>query len=55
MNRTQANEIRASIGLPALVGDSVAKQAQKRKQAANQAMRAQASRDLKAKRSSRSK
>jgi len=46
MNRTQANEIRASLGLAPLVGDMDAKRAQKRRQAANKAARAQANRDI---------
>jgi len=44
MNRTQANEIRASIGLTPL--PEVDKRAQKRRQAANKAARAQANRDI---------
>jgi hypothetical protein len=56
MNLTRANEIRASLGLAPVAGpDAVAVQAQKRRQAANKAARAQESRDLKAKRGSRSK
>jgi hypothetical protein len=49
MNRTQSNEIRASIGLTPL--PAVDNSAQRKRQAANKAARAQASRDLKAKRS----
>lgn len=45
MNREQANEIRASIGLPALPP------VPKVKKNGNAAVRAQANRDLKAKRS----
>lgn len=51
MNRNQANEIRASIGLPAL--PSVSNTAQRKRQDANKAARAQANRDMKAKRAKR--
>ena len=54
MNRTQANEIRATMGLAPLP-EVAGKAAQKRKQAANAAKRAAESRELKSKRGSRSK
>ena len=54
MNLTRANEIRASLGLSPLTGDPQ-KQAKAKRAAANKAARAQESRDLKAKRGSRSK
>lgn len=50
MNLIQINTIRASVGLAPLPADPN-KQAQKRKQDANRAARAQESRELKAKRS----
>ena len=50
MNREQANEIRASIGLSPLVVNAQAKK-DMRRHAANKAAHAQACRDLKAKRS----
>jgi hypothetical protein len=51
MNLAQINAIRANAGLPALQGDP--RKADKRKALeANRAARAQASRDLKSKRSS---
>ncbi len=49
MNLIQINAIRASAGLAPLAPNP-AKQAQAKRQAANKAARAQASRDLKAKR-----
>ena len=53
MNRTQANEIRATLNLsPLPVVDNAA---QKRRQDANKAARAQANRDIKSKRNGRSK
>jgi hypothetical protein len=53
MNRTQANEIRASMGLQPLPQVDTA--AQKRRQDTNKAARAQANRDLKSKRTGRGK
>jgi hypothetical protein len=53
MNMVQINEIRASINLPPLTAPD--NRAQKRAQDANRAARAQANRDMKAKRGSRSK
>lgn len=50
MNLSTINAIRASAGLPAL--ESKDNQAQKRRQAANQAARAQANRETKALRGS---
>lgn len=55
MNAAQINAFRASQGLAPLVVDVTAKQAQAKRQAANAAARAAASRDLKSKRGSRSK
>lgn len=54
MNLQQINEIRANANLPALAANPKTADAKKR-QAANRAVRAQASRDLKAKRASRGK
>lgn len=51
MNLTKINEIRATAGLAPLTGNP-GKQAQHKRQAANKAARAQASRDLKSLRSS---
>jgi len=51
MNRTQANEIRATLGLAPIVGNEAAERARKRQQNANRAARAQANRDLKSVRS----
>jgi len=51
MNRTQANEIRATLGLAPIVGNEAAERARKRQQNANRAAHAQAQRDLKASRS----
>jgi len=53
MNMTQINAIRTQAGLAPL--PSVDKRAQKRNQDANKAARAQANREMKAKRASRSK
>ena len=53
MNIAKANEIRASLGLAPL--PAVDKTQQKRRQAANKAAKAQACRELKSKRQSRSK
>lgn len=53
MNMIQINEMRASMNLPPMTAPD--KRAQKRAQDANRAARAQASRDLKSKRASRSK
>lgn len=51
MNLAKINEIRARAGLPALAANPKAADA-RRRQAANQAARAQANRDLKALRGS---
>lgn len=51
MNLSKINEIRASAGLAALAPNPKTANA-KRRQAANRAVRGQASRDLKAKRNS---
>jgi hypothetical protein len=51
MNRTQANEIRATLGLAPLVGNETAERARKRRQDANRAAHAQLQRDLKSLRS----
>ena len=51
MNLAKINEIRARAGLPALAANPTAADA-RRRQAANQAARAQANRDLKALRGS---
>lgn len=53
MNLAQINEFRVAHGLAPLVATEA--KAAKRRQDANKAARAQASRDLKAKRASRSK
>jgi len=53
MNMTQINAIRAQAGLAPL--PAVDNRAQKRAQAANKAARAQANREMKAKRALRSK
>ena len=53
MNLTKINEIRANAGLGPLAPNP-GKQAQKRRQDANKAARAQESRDLKSKRTGRS-
>jgi hypothetical protein len=53
MNMQQINELRASMNLAPLVARDT--RAQKRQQDANRAARAQANRDMKAKRASRSK
>ena len=53
MNRAQANEIRVAHGLAPL--PEVNKLAQKRRQAANHAARAQQNRDLRNSRTSKSK
>jgi len=53
MNIAKANEFRASQGLPLL--PPVDNSAQKKRQAANKAAKAQASRELKSKRQGRSK
>lgn len=55
MNRTQANEIRASLGLAPIVVDTKAVAAKKRAQAANRAAHAQLQRDIRAKRGSKVK
>ena len=55
MNIAQVNAFRAANGLAPMVVDTVAKAAQAKRQASNQAMRAAASRDMKARRGSRSK
>lgn len=47
MNIAQINAIRASANLPALAVDTAGKAAAKKREAANKAKRAQASRDLK--------
>jgi len=47
MNRTQANEIRATLGLPPIVGNETAERARKRRQDANRAAHAQLQRDIK--------
>ena len=53
MNLTRINEIRANMNLPPVVAPD--NRAQKRAQDANRAARAQANRDLKAKRQGRAK
>ena len=55
MNAAQINAFRAAQGLAPIVVDVTAKQAQAKRQAANAASRADASRAMKAKRGTRSK
>lgn len=55
MGISQINAIRASIGLPAVTVDNVAKQKAAKRRADNHAARAQANRDMKSKRTGRSK